>query len=328
MSPNDTNLKPLVSVVIPTRNCVDYLPTALDSALSQDVDSLEVIVVDDGSSDGTWAWLQEQAVLDRRIKAVQTHGIGVSAARNAAIDQAKAPLVAFLDADDEWHVGKLARQLAFHLSNPRVVLSFTDYVHVNPAGDDLGCCFQYWPRFQHLAASQRGSFRALADGPAWIYAENVIGTSTVMARRDALQNAKGFDATLHSASDWDLWIRLALQGGVAYTPDVLMTYLMRPGSISSRSAVRLATMAQIMERHRKAIGRHHRWAIQCAEARLATGYAEHFRGSQHYAPALRADLRALYLAPSLGNARRTLADAWRALGQGTRRALGSLHAAQ
>src|SRR6185369_4042772 len=104
-------MAPDVSVIIPTFDRAALLPRALDSALSQAGPSLEVIVADDGSADATAEVLSRYAV-DPRVRVLfLAHG-GVCRARNAAVAEARAPLLAFLDSDDEWLPGKLAAQCA------------------------------------------------------------------------------------------------------------------------------------------------------------------------------------------------------------------------
>lgn len=125
------NQSPRCSVVIPTYNCLDFLPLAIASVRVQAIEDLEILVVDDGSTDGTGEWLAKEAFLDRRIIPLQADGEGPGFARNLAISHARAPLVAFLDADDLWWPHKLARQLGYHELNQDVGLSFTDYLHVD-----------------------------------------------------------------------------------------------------------------------------------------------------------------------------------------------------
>lgn len=199
------DLPPEVSVVIPTRDCLAYLPAALSSIEAQGLRSFEVLVIDDGSLDGTAEWLGARASAVPWLRVIAAAGEGPSAARNRGIAAAHAPLIAFLDADDVWLPGKLDAQLAFHRGRPEVLLSFTDYLHVDPSGAECGTCFEYWPSFRAVILDGRAvrGYRPLERAPQRILAENVVGTSTVVARRDALQNASGFDASLRSAADWD-----------------------------------------------------------------------------------------------------------------------------
>ena len=125
---------PLASVIIPTRDCIAWLPGAILS-IGPNPD-IEIIVFNDGSTDGTREWLAEAARADRRIVVMEGTGIGPSKARNAAIEAARAPLLAFLDADDRWYPGKLEQQIALHRRFPEASFSFTDYRHVTGDGED------------------------------------------------------------------------------------------------------------------------------------------------------------------------------------------------
>ena len=201
-------LKPTISVVMPSFNCLQYLPRALSSIYIQQCDDLEILVADDASTDGSWDWLQEQAAGQPQLRPIRTEGVGPAVARNRCIAEARGEYAAFLDADDSWCPHKLATQLAFHREHPEVVFSFTDYRCISPQGEDLGGSFDYWQKFGRIAGKHSG-YRLLDAAPAVLFAENPVGTSSVMARRDALQDAKGFDSALPSAEDWDLWLRLA-----------------------------------------------------------------------------------------------------------------------
>ena len=283
--PNDPN-HPLVSVVIPARNAAEDLPGALQSARAQGVGDMEIIVADDGSTDGTADLLADAKRDDPRILHLQTAGIGPAAARNRAIEIASAPLIAFLDADDRWLPGKLLPQLAFHLDHPAVTLSFTDYRHRGPDGADLGTCFSYWPRWKRQPDTGE-SFALLPEAAALITAENAVGTATAVARRDALLADGGFDPDLKSASDWEMWIRLALAGPVAYSTAIAMDYRMIPGSVTSNRGLRIACMEQILERHGAAIrARYGAAPLRAARARLAVARAEMARGTGQSVQAL------------------------------------------
>lgn len=300
---------PICTIIIPTRDCLEYLPAALDSVFAQDVRPIEVIVVDDGSSDGSAGWLREQASRHPELVVVEAGGVGPSAARNLAIARARADLIAFLDADDRWLTGKLAAQIAFHHSRPDVILSFTDYRHVGPQGQDRGTAFAYWPL--HAVFRNHAGFVAVADAPSLLLAENAVGTSTVVARRDALQDASGFATDLASAEDWDLWLRLSRAGPVAVTGAVTADYAMRPGSETGNATARLEAMLKIVRRHRRAGSGVAPWAIRRAFARILTGRAELARQRGQHWRALSRHCWAFALAPSLRTVRAAASDAWR-----------------
>nr|WP_294527609.1 glycosyltransferase family A protein [uncultured Rhodopila sp.] len=244
------NIRPEVSVIIPTRDALQWLPAAIESIGAYA--GAEILVVDDGSTDGTLAWLGELAVADPRVRFMHGSRTGPSRARNLAIGAVRAPLVAFLDADDRWLPGKLQAQLALHRAHPEIGFSFTDYRHVTTGSQHRGGCFAYWPRFAARYGTAKESF--LLDRPiATLYAENVVGTSTVIARTDLLQQVGGFNTGLASAEDWDLWLTLARRAPVGAVPQVLADYLIhRPGNLTGRMDLRVMAMRLIAERHRAA----------------------------------------------------------------------------
>lgn len=264
---------PSVSVIIPTRNCLPWLPRAMASVgPRQDV---EIIVFDDGSSDGTDTWLRQQELADPRLRILTGNGIGPAQARNRAINAARAPLVAFLDADDVWEPHKLDIQLGVHRAWPEIGFSFTDYRHVTMENEDRGTSFQFWNRFSGLVAGRDTPFVLGGDALARLYAENVVGTSTVIARTDLLREIGGFTTELPSSEDWDLWLRLASRAPVGCVPQVLMTYLMhRPGGETRQARARLMAMRVIGARYVDAVRAIDRSAIRVLNARLLSAEAE------------------------------------------------------
>ena len=262
---------PLCSVAIPTYNALEFLPAAIGSALEQGIDDLEILVLDDGSTDGTREWLALQAAADPRIRVFHGERQGPARARNILIENAKSDLIAFLDADDTWLAGKLAAELAFHGANPDVAFTFTDYRHVDTAGRLRSTCFEYWKPGFVPAPDER--FRQIENPRAELFACNLVGTSCVVAKREALQNANGFSTDLPSAEDWDLWLRLTAFGAVAASARVTMHYLMRPGSETANRGARIAAMGEVIAR----FGGNGMpgWARRAARARLLSSQAHH-----------------------------------------------------
>lgn len=196
-----------VSVVIPARDAAGTLARALRSVLDQAPPPAEVIVVDDASRDDTAALAESTpGVTVIRLPAPS----GAAAARNAGIAAATRPYVAFQDADDEWLPGKLARQMALFAADP---------------GLDFVAC---GARLFGLDGADRGPLydgcipRAGAEAWRGLLARNTIATPCVVARRQALLDAGGFDAALPVAEDQDLWIRLALRGRLGYVDAFLV----------------------------------------------------------------------------------------------------------
>ena len=264
---------PAVSVIIPTRDTLRYLPKAIASIGG--FPNVEIIVIDDGSTDGTGEWLADRRARDRRLVVLAGPGENSARARNLGIAAARAPLIAFLDADDWWEPGKLDLQYGMHHANPGIGFSFTDYRHRSPAGDYLGCSFTFWPRYRARHGHSTEPFLLGDDALAQIYAENIVGTSTVMARTDILRAMGGFDETLRSTEDWDLWLRLAACAPVGCHPDPLVTYLMhRPGNKSARLDLRIAAVRLIGERFRDRACVQNRSAQRVFNARLLVASAE------------------------------------------------------
>ena len=298
---------PRVSVIIPTRDNLDVLPKALESVWAQPVDGMEVIVVDDGSKDGAGEWLASLAAREPRLQVLSGGGRGAAGARNLALAAARAPLLSFLDADDWWHPGKLARQLAWHERTPEAAFSFTDYLQMDPAGGSLGTCFDYWRPPYRFAVPH--SYRVVADAEAQILGANTVGTSTVMASAAHLAAAGGFSAALPSAEDWDLWLRLAGRGPVGCSSMVTASYLVRPGSETSKRAARLAAMETIVAPFRDRPEPAVQAALRLADGRIAQARAELARERGDSWAALRFDLHAMLAAPSLRSARSAAAAA-------------------
>ncbi len=302
---------PDVSVIIPTKDALAYLPTAIASIGSDP--RVEIIVIDDGSTDGSAVWLAALAARDPRLVILTGPAAGPARARNLGIAAARAPLVAFLDADDWWAPGKLERQLLLHHADPQIGFSFTDYRHVTPAGEDRGGSFVFWPRFHARHGHRTEPFLLGGDALAQLYAENVVGTSTVIARTDMLRAIGGFDEAMPSAEDWELWLRLAARAPVGCHPAVLADYLMhRPGNLTGQMDRRIAGMRLIGARFRAQARAQARSAGRIMDARILTAAAE-LADAQHRplrATALR--LRAWLRQPTSRAARETMAGLLRA----------------
>ncbi|RBP16099.1 glycosyl transferase family 2 [Roseiarcus fermentans] len=300
------NADPRCSVIIPTYNTLDLLPHAVASVRMQGVEDIEILVIDDASTDGTAEWLAAEASRDPRVVPLHSERRGPSHTRNLAIFQARAPIVAFLDADDAWWPMKLERALAFHEGRPDVAFSFTDYLHVGPHGDVRRTCFDYWrPPYVDRETSD---FKVVTDAELELLAVNVVGTSTVVASRQALQNANGFAAASRSAEDWELWLRLAARGPVACSSATTTTYLMRPTSVTSNKDARIAAMRAIVEPYSNRTDKRARQALRQATARIDTAEGEQARALGDYWGAARAHLRSFMRWPMPRTARAAASD--------------------
>jgi glycosyltransferase involved in cell wall biosynthesis len=213
-----------VSLVIATFNHARLLGDAIDSALAQTLSGVDIIVVDDGSTDDT------PAVLERyggRIRVLRQPNRGLAAARNTGLAAARGTYVAFLDADDVMAPAKLAEQVAVLERAPTIGWTYCDVLIETVA---TGATVRASERFGYAA-------RAL-DG--WLFPElihgNFIPAIAPLVRRTALDAAGGFDERLTALEDWDLWLRLALLAEARYTPAVLVRYRIQPGGMSEDRA--------------------------------------------------------------------------------------------
>jgi hypothetical protein len=178
-----------VSVVIPTFERRRSVIEAVSSALAQTRGDIEVIVVDDGSTDGTSG---AAGAIDRRVKVVRRPNGGPAAARNTGVRHARAPVVAFLDSDDRWRPHHLEEMLGLLDSHPAAVLACTGGAI---RGDDS---------LKRSAGLTHAAPGVLLGG--------LLCTSAVGVRREAFQAVGGFDARLRVLEDSELWFRLSLEG--------------------------------------------------------------------------------------------------------------------
>ncbi|MFT5879389.1 MAG: glycosyltransferase involved in cell wall biosynthesis [Moritella sp.] len=279
---HDEITEPEVSIIIPTKNCLKFLPTAIKSIQNQMIDDIEIVIIDDNSTDDSWKYLTLAASCDKRIRPFKMiNGGGVAKVRNYGLDKAAGKYIAFLDADDYWLPRKLSKQLAFHKKHPEVTLSFCNYVHFNENNQSTGDCFDYWPLFKkYINQSKKVGYQVIIkQGAAMIYAENIIGTSSVLLNTAVITSQLKFDENLTSAEDWDLWLKIALSGPIGFTTSVGLAYLMRANSESENVKLRLLQVQKIMQRYAKDIFNIKPFALTQCTARLFVGYAEYYRNT-------------------------------------------------
>jgi glycosyltransferase involved in cell wall biosynthesis len=204
---------PSVDVLIPVRNRARFIALCLDSVRAQTLQPNSVIVVDDGSTDDTARILDEYAEQWPKLRLIRSVPRGVSHARNLGLAAAAAPFVAFLDSDDIWWPEKLERQLSlFRPENPRLGFVHCAHIQIDECGRPLFDARIFSP-------SRRGDvFKAMIEE---LY--HIAGSaSAVVARRELIQQAGGFDETLLCGEDQDLWQRLARISHVDYVPAPLV----------------------------------------------------------------------------------------------------------
>jgi glycosyltransferase involved in cell wall biosynthesis len=211
-------MTPTVSVIMPVFNVAPFVRLAVDSVLSQGFSDLELIVVDDGSTDGSLETLQR--VRDSRVRIISQPNAGSSAARNTGIQEACARYISFIDGDDLWLPQKLCTHIAFMEGHPGVDLTFSRSEVIDEKGRHTG---RFSRRVSGLVSFEQ------------LLVENVVANgSAVVLRREVLDKAGHFDVTLRASVDHDVWLRVALTrpGNLYCIPEVLTRYRLRAGQIT------------------------------------------------------------------------------------------------
>lgn len=214
-----THHAPRVSIIIPTYNCAQYIVQTIKSVFAQSYKDYELIIIDDGSTDNTRDILAPY--LDRLIYLYQANQ-GESVARNVGIQRARGEYIAFLDSDDWWLPGKLAKQVAAMDTHPDVVLTYGYVFVVDNAGNRIAFRGQQ----QHGDGVQGKSlvFERL------VVSNFITNPNSVMVRRNTLMQTQLFDIEIEWGEDWQLWLQMALQGPFLFLPEELACYRMRrPG---------------------------------------------------------------------------------------------------
>ncbi len=202
MSQQQLPAKPQVSVLMPVRNEVSYLPAALDSLYRQTLANWELIAVDDGSSDATPQILAAAASHDVRVRVIRREGGGLVAALNAGLEACRAPLLARLDGDDICHPRRLELQAA--------------YLEAHPDAGLVACNFRHFPRtgLKQGMVDYESWQNSLTGHPAIIrdlFVESPFVHPSIMTRRTIMEDLGGY----HDSGwpeDYDLWLRMAAAG--------------------------------------------------------------------------------------------------------------------
>lgn len=227
----------MVSVVIATHNMARYLPLAVQSVLDQTYQLLEVLVIDDGSTDDT-ATVIQPFLNDHRVRYLVQGNQGQAGAKNHGVREAKGGYVAFLDADDLWDREKLERQMPLFERSDRIGVVYSGYVQIDETGRRLGL-------------STNKHFRGRVSGPLLIF--NFIGFGTSVVKKECFDTMGTFREDLGMGIDYELWLRFSTRYEFDYVELPLLHYRVWSGQMSNNCKRRyqngIKTMKEFLARH-------------------------------------------------------------------------------
>lgn len=220
---------PCISIVVPAHNAAAYLAATLAAVRRQTVADWELIVVDDGSTDGTAALARAVAAQDMRVRLVAQENAGVAAARNTgyAHSDPSASYLIFLDADDVWEQDALEALLAALQDRPTAVGAHGKMRFIDEQG--APCRQSELPRHQRRYGIADRRLAILGPGEPTTFAVLVVfcAISTpgqLLIRRPVFDALGPFDSALTPVEDWDMWLRLSRQGTIAFVDAVVLNY--------------------------------------------------------------------------------------------------------
>lgn len=230
--------RPKVSVVVPCLNRETTVEEAVRSVLSQDYEDIEVIAVDDNSTDRTMNILE--SIDDPRLIVVRSNDLrGQSRAANFGIGMARGEWIAFQDSDDIWKAGKLSKQMHALESSDYIAaycsMAVTDLG--NPGNDPL-----------EIIPGRGIEHRHGNILPSLVF-KNFSSTQTLVIRHDILLEAGSWDVKFSALNDWDLMLRIAQKGSVCHIEDILVEQRISPDSVTNSIQKRLEAFYMILEKH-------------------------------------------------------------------------------
>ena len=222
---------PLVSVIVPTYNGARFLAQTIESVLAQTYPNLEVLVVDDGSTDATSSIATGYG---SRVRYIQQANAGTAAARNRGVAEARGDYIALLDHDDLWLPHKLERQMPTFASDPAIGVVFARIEFFRTETGEVTA--HYFP--------------GLELGPHDLLAHRILPIQTVVIRRRALEAVGPFDVDLRGTDDWDLGIRLSAQFRMVGVPETLAKVRLHPDQQGGDPLAMYRQAQRVLRKHR------------------------------------------------------------------------------
>lgn len=232
----------MISIITPLYNAELYIAETIESVLNQSYTNWEYIIVDDGSQDKSAIIAERFADLDNRIHVVHQQNSGIASARNKGIlaSNPMHPFLAFLDNDDTWNPETLEILLNTLNDAPYAVGAHGIARFINSSGNPIKIGMMEAVSLERMGYKNGKLIKWPVEAPTTfetlVYL-NPIPSSAVLIRRHNLAIAGGFDQTLAGADDYDMWLRLAIQGVFAFTPKVILNYRRHLNNVSNDDAM-------------------------------------------------------------------------------------------
>jgi glycosyltransferase involved in cell wall biosynthesis len=263
-------MSPLVSIIIPVYNGEKFIKETLESIFEQTFQDFEIIIVDDGSIDGTRNILEQYA---GKVTYIFQENSGPSRARNTAIKIAKGKYVAFLDGDDLWTPNKLELQIGYMESHPYIGMVFADMMTFNESGVIQASYLKSIKRknfYSILLAEQH----ELKDPFSMLLYANFIPTGTVIIRKVCMDDIGFFDENISSVEDLDMWMRTSIFCKVGFVPCVLKKKRDHEGNISKDLYKATVSAIYVREKIRRDFPDHAARYRKGFDERLSEAYFE------------------------------------------------------
>jgi glycosyltransferase involved in cell wall biosynthesis len=256
--------KGLVSVIVPVYNREDYVRETLDSILQQTYENIEVIVVNDGSTDNSLSIIEEfKGKYPEKFLIIDQENQGQVRSRNNAIEKSSGEFIAFLDSDDLWLPNKLEMQIPLFVGDVGLVYCAIYNIDADGQVIDTELCEQ--------------------DIRGYIYPELLIKNrmtgGTVVLHRDAIDKVGLFDVDFAAAENWDLWIRVSKYFSVDMVNEPLVKYRKHAGNMSKDSLLMLNIIDSILIKHCSGEPATHEIEVAIQKARANYAYR---RGVYHF----------------------------------------------
>lgn len=228
--------EPLVSVVIPTYNRLSTIIRCIESVIQQSYKNIEIIVVDDASTDNTESVIQKYITLNNFNYIKLASNVGGAEARNIGINKSNGDYIAFQDSDDEWMLDKLEKQMLYFNQND-VDIVFSKIKRISNLGESI------FPKLNVIESLNMATLLQV----------NYIGTPSAVIKKQKLIEVSGFDKTLPRLQDWDLFIRLSKNASFYMIPEVLCNAYLQDNSITNNPQALVKTLTIFANKYKNDI---------------------------------------------------------------------------